>query len=167
MEMKTKQEIFNILIEENLGMLRAAAYRFLHDPDEVDEAVQEALLTAWNKFDQFRQTAKLSSWVYRITVNISCDRLRKRQKESEKLRQYAEAEQASHNADDPGDVMLTALSEAVAELPDLYREAVTVGCLGGFSADDAASLLGCSVNTLYQRVHKAKQMLKEKLEVPV
>ena len=47
--MKTKQEIFDSLISEELGVLRAAAYRLLGDPAEVDEAVQEALLTAWNK----------------------------------------------------------------------------------------------------------------------
>ena len=40
--MKTKQEIFDSLISEELGVLRAAAYRLLGDPAEVDEAVQEA-----------------------------------------------------------------------------------------------------------------------------
>ena len=84
--MKTKQEIFDSLISEELGVLRAAAYRLLGDPAEVDEAVQEALLTAWNKFDQFRGGAKVSTWVYRITVNHCCDRIRRRKREAEKLK---------------------------------------------------------------------------------
>ena len=88
--MKTKQEIFDTLISEELGVLRAAAYRLLGDPAEVDDAVQEALLTAWNKFDQFRRGAKLSTWVYRITVNLCCDRIRRRKREAEKLKAYAQ-----------------------------------------------------------------------------
>lgn len=161
--METKQEIFERLISEELGVLRAAAYRLLGDPVEVDEAVQEALLTAWNKFDQFRGGAKLSSWVYRITVNQCCDRIRKRKREAEKLKAYAETEaaEAAVNRNES----LDRLAEAVAELPELYRESILIGCLSDYSSDEAATLLDCTVNTLYQRIHKAKQLLKEKLEV--
>lgn len=164
--MKTKHEIFDSLISEELGILRAAAYRLLGDPAEVDEAVQEALITAWNKFDQFQGEAKLSSWIYRITVNQCCDRLRKRQREREKLQAYARSE-AAESAGTNHNEQLDLLAEAVADLPELYRDSILIGCLSDHSSEDAAALLGCSVNTLYQRIHKAKQLLKEKLEVMV
>ena len=109
--MKTKQEIFDTLISEELGVLRAAAYRLLGDPAEVDEAVQEALLTAWNKFDQFRGGAKLSTWVYRITVNQCCDRIRRRKREAEKLKAYAEEKAADTSTDH---AQLDALADAIA-----------------------------------------------------
>lgn len=160
--MKTKQEIFDSLISEELGVLRAAAYRLLGDPAEVDEAVQEALLTAWNKFDQFRGGAKLSTWVYRITVNQCCDRIRRRKREAEKLKVYAQEKAADTSTDN---AQLEALADAIAELPELYRDSILIGFLSEYSSDDAASILGCTVNTLYQRIHKAKQLLKEKLEV--
>ena len=160
--MKTKQEIFDSLISEELGVLRAAAYRLLGDPAEVDEAVQEALLTAWNKFDQFRGGAKLSTWVYRITVNQCCDRIRRRKRDAEKLKAYAQEKAADTSTDN---AQLDALADAIAELPDLYRDSILIGFLSDYSSDDAASILGCTVNTLYQRIHKAKQLLKEKLEV--
>ena len=119
-------------------------------------------MTAWNKFDQFRGGAKLSTWVYRITVNQCCDRIRRRKREAEKLKAYAEEKAADTSTDH---AQLDALADAIAELPELYRESILIGFLSDYSSDDAASILGCTVNTLYQRIYKAKQLLKEKLEV--
>lgn len=161
--MKTKEEIFDTLISDELGVLRAAAYRILGNPAEVDEVVQEALIKAWNKFDQFHGEAKLSSWVYRITVNLSCDRIRKNKRETEKLKSYAESCATDAECHENG--ALGALAEAIAELPELYRDAILIGVLGDFAAPEAASVLSCSINTMYQRIYKAKQLLREKLEV--
>ena len=58
---------------------------------------------------------------------------------------------------------LQAFEEAVADLPENYREAIVWGCLSDLSGHDAAEKLGCSENTLYQRVFQAKQMLKKAL----
>ncbi|MBQ9787113.1 MAG: RNA polymerase sigma factor [Lentisphaeria bacterium] len=161
--MKTKQEIFDTLISQDLKMLRSAAFKILGNQADVDEAVQEALLIAWNKFDQFRSGAKLSTWVYRITVNHCCDRLKKKKQENEKLLKYADNQSAgikeNHNP------MLDDLAEAVAELPEPYRESILIGFLSGFDGKEAAELIGCSINTLYQRIHRAKEILKTKLEV--
>lgn len=160
--MKSKEEIFDTLISENLGMLRAAAYRILGNHSEVDDAVQEALLIAWNKYSRFRATSKLSSWVYRITVNHCCDRLRKQNREVKKLTAFAELQPQTLERDDTA--QLEALRIAVSELPSMYKESILLGCLGEVSSEEAAAKLDCSVNTLYQRIHKAKQMLKKKLE---
>lgn len=160
--MKSKEEIFDTLITENLGMLRAAAYRILGNQSDVDDAVQEALLIAWRKYNRFRAGAKLSTWVYRITVNHCCDRLRKQNREAKKLTAYAEVQPQAPEGDDAAP--LEALRLAVSELPGLYRESILLGCLGEVSSEEAATQLHCSVNTLYQRIHKAKQLLKKKLE---
>ena len=160
--MKTKQEIFDTLISGDLGMLRAAAFRILGDQNEVDDAVQEALITAWNKYSLFRSGAKLSSWVYRITINKCCDRLRKRKREAEKLKNYAafaESSSSSENSD-----YSQILLETVADLSEPHRETILIGILGGFSSTTAAAMLGCSVNALHQRIFRAKKVLKEALE---
>ena len=159
--MKTKQEMFDSLISEKLGMLRAAAFRLLGNAADVDEAVQDALLTAWTRFGQYNGKSEFSSWVYTITVNLCCDKLRKQKREKEKLAAYAEERESGQQDDEP----IQRLSEAVAELPQLYRDAILIGVLSDFSSDKAAEMLGCSVNTLYQRIHKAKQLLKVQMGV--
>ncbi len=159
--METKRAAFNALIDRDLPLLRAGAYRILGNVSDVDDAVQEALLTAWKKFDSFRQNAKLSSWVYRITVNICFDRIRKRQAEQKTLEAMPPPEESVPQS---ADQRMNRLTAAIAELPEQYREAVTLGCLSDFPGEKAAEMLGCSRNTLYQRIYKAKQLLKLKME---
>ncbi len=148
------------MIDRDVPMLRAAAYRILGNAFDADEAIQNALLSAWRKFDSFNHRAKLSSWVYRITVNACYDLLYQKRREQEKLERYARniPEQSAP------DSRLEDLERAVAELPVLYREAISIGYLSGFDGERAAEILECSVNTLYQRIHKAKQLLKQKME---
>ena len=163
--MKTKQEIFETLISENLGTLRSAAFKILGDQNEVDDAVQEALLTAWKKFSLFRSEAKLSSWVYRITVNKSLDRLRKRKREAEKLKNFADYAELSSDSENSDQYRI--LLETAAGLSEPHRETILIGILGGFSPADAAEMLGCSVNTLHQRIFRAKKVLKKELEMVI
>ena len=54
------------------------------------------------------------------------------------------------------------LEAAIARLPELYREAIVLGVLSGMDGRSTAEQLGCSPNTLYQRIHKAKQLLRHK-----
>ena len=93
-------------------------------------------------------------------MNCAFDLLRERKRQAEAKRQYAET--AGQNGGF-SEAKLAELERAVAELPELYREAVVWGCLSDLSGSEAAERLGCSENALYQRVFKAKQMLKKKM----
>ncbi len=156
---------FTALIERELPRLRAVAYRFLGNAHDADEVIQNALLKAWQKFGAFRQAAKLSSWVYRIVVNECYDIVRRRRAEEKKLKAYAQASANEGQHEPPfSSAQLARLRRAIAALPELYRLALTVAVLGGLTTDEAAERLGCSANTLYQRIHKAKALLKAKME---
>ncbi len=56
------------------------------------------------------------------------------------------------------------LESAIAELPEMYRDTIHIALLSGVDTEEASRLLGCPVNTLYQRIHKAKQLLREALK---
>ena len=71
--MDDREEIFNRLIDEHLPMLRRVACRITGNAADSDEAIQLAMLSAWKKLDSFRGNAKLSSWIYRVTVNSCYD----------------------------------------------------------------------------------------------
>ncbi len=149
----------NVLIETDLPMLRASAYRILGNPFDADEAIQNALLKSWQKLGSFRNEAKLSSWVYRVTLNECFAMLRKRRAEKKVMLRFAD-EQAAGTDTAPQEGRLEMLRLAIAGLPELYRDAISTGYLSNLSGEEAAAKLECSVNTLHQRIHKAKQLLK-------
>ena len=155
--METREQVFEQLIDEKLGLLRGTAMRILGSPADVDDAVQEALMTAWRKFAGFRGKSEFATWVTRILINVCYDMVRDRAREHDVLADYGESG-AESGMDAEEANLLDRLDEAVARLPRLYRESLSVGLLSGYAPDEAAAMLGCSRNTLYQRIHKAKQL---------
>lgn len=158
--MDEMEKRFQRLCSEELTYLRGGVFRIVGNADDTDDVIQEALLRAYRRADSFRRESDLRSWVYRIAVNCAFDLLRDRKRQAEAGLQYAQTAAQKGSIDEP---RLAALEHAVAELPVIYREAVVWGCLSDLSGKEAAARLGCTENTLYQRVFKAKQLLKKKM----
>ena len=160
-----KEMCFQRLCREELGYLRGGVFRIVGNAADTDDVIQEALLRAYRSSRFFRGEAALRSWVYRIAVNCAFDLIRDRKRQAEARGQYAQT--VPEGKDENNEGKLARLERAVADLPELYREAVVWGCLSDLSGSEAASRLGCSENTLYQRIYKAKQMLKKTLSQEV
>ena len=149
--------LFANLIRDKLGLYRSIAIRIVNTCEDADDAVQEALLRAWDRRKSFQgDESMLSSWVARITVSESYNILRKRNRQKTIRQEYLPDQEKS-------DPMLDTLDLAISELPELYRETVHIAVLSGLTGEEAAKQLGCSANTLYQRIHKAKELLREKM----
>ena len=151
---KDKDKQFEQLIDNELPKLRGMAYRILKNEADVDDVIQEALFKAYQKYETFRNESELSSWVCRITINCSMDLLRKRKREREALEGYPTEQPRSDTSP---------LWDAIMDLPEPYSQALIIGCLSGYNSDTAATILGINTNALYQRIFKAKQMLKNTL----
>ena len=150
------REQFADLIQSQLGLFRKIAFQIVNSYADADDAVQTALLRAWAKRSSFRgDPGALSSWVQRIIVSVSYDLLRKRLRDHRKH----DSLQILESVPDHRDPDLEILDNAIAKLPELYRETIHLAVLSGLSGEEAAKNLGCSTNTLYQRIHKAKKML--------
>ena len=161
--METREQAFEQLIDEKLGLLRGTAMRILGNPADVDDAVQSALMLAWRKFAGYRGQSEFATWVTRILINECYDMVRNRAREQEILADYGESGDQMSGGEAEEASLLDRLDDAVARLPKLYRESLSVGVLSGYSPDEAAAMLGCSRNTLYQRIHKAKQLLSQSI----
>ena len=156
---------FQRLCKEELSYLRGGVFRVVGNASDTDDVIQEALLRACRRADTFRGEANLRSWVYRIALNCAFDLIRDRERRNQAGRDFA-AENAG-GQDEAKETRLAELERAVSDLPELYREAVVWGCLSDLSGSEAAARLGCSENTLYQRVFKAKKMLRKMMTAEV
>ncbi len=150
---------FLTLIHDKNAYFHAIAVRIVNSGSDAQDAVQAALIKGWEKRRSFRGESTLSGWIGRIVIAESYNLVRRRLKEVKRLDGFEP---------DPGsggnDRRLEILDAVVAGLPELYRETVHVAILGGLDGESAARELGCSPNTLYQRVHKAKELIKAGFE---
>ena len=158
---KQDEERFEHVIQDKQPLLRSLARRILHNAADADDAVMNALMKAWTRRLLLRTPEKLAAWLCRIVVNESYSLLRKRKRER------TVPLESSHDApvldDEANRLALERLEDAIARLPQPYRETVHIGMLSGLDTQTAAQILGCNANALYQRIHKAKAMLKEML----
>ena len=159
---------FEAIVRKHLPLFHGMALRILKNVADADDAVQMALLRGWRRCFLLRTPDKLVGWLGRIVVNESYTILRRQRREatvSESTVPVMEVPQeAESNRTAETEVQLQKLEKAIAELPELYRQTIHIAILSNLETEAAASLLGCSVNTLYQRIHKAKQLLREALK---
>lgn len=169
--------MLTLLMRRNNQTLYRTARSILNDDAEAEDAVQEAYLLAYRAMDQFRGTARLSTWLVRIVVNVALARLRKRQRRAQVIDLYAEAEadvgpteanMDDHFPEQPEQVLLRAetrrlVEDKIARLPDAFRTVFVLRALEEMSVDETASCLGIPPETVRTRYFRARGLLREAL----
>jgi RNA polymerase sigma-70 factor (ECF subfamily) len=151
-------EAFTELVRRHADRLWAVAVRTLGDPDEAEDAVQEALISALRSAGSFRGEAQVSTWLHRIVVNACLDRHRRRAaRPTTSLPEELPAEvELVHDRD--VDLRLDVLA-ALAQLPADQRIAVVLVELEQLSVTEAAELLGVPPGTIKSRCSRGRGRL--------
>jgi RNA polymerase sigma-70 factor (ECF subfamily) len=174
---RREPEAFERLVAQHGTMLYRVALRFMGQPQDAEEVLQEALLNVYEKIDTFDQRAALSSWLYRIVVNTALMRLRTQSRRPEELLDIIEpaftadgrhVREVSAWALPPEDSLLRRealehLERAVTRLPVLYRAVYVLAEIEGLRHEEIATILGITVSTAKTRLHRARLLLREAL----
>jgi RNA polymerase sigma-70 factor (ECF subfamily) len=155
-------EAFGELFRRHRDRLWAVALRTVCDPDDAADALQDAMVSAFRRAADFRGDAAVTTWLHRIVVNASLDRLRRkaaRPAASGGNEQALEALMAQ--APDPARASDTRMDvdAALRMLPPQQRAALVVVDMLGFTVDDAAAVLGISPGTVKSRCARARARL--------
>ena len=158
------------------------SYRVLGDYSEAEDVVQEAMLRLWQIAGDWRPgVARVSTWLYRVAMNLSLDRLRQRKRQMG----YSSGEDANGATVDVNEVRdsaagaeqklldadrANALHGALAALPERSRVAVTLRHLEQLSNPEIADIMGTSVEAVESLTARgrrilAKRLLKQKEEI--
>lgn len=76
--MPVNRQTFELVITQHRAKMTSTAYRIVHNSEEAEDVVQEALLSAWRGLPQFKEKAALLTWVTTIVRNKALDSLRRR-----------------------------------------------------------------------------------------
>jgi|ERR1035441_945232 RNA polymerase sigma-70 factor (ECF subfamily) len=154
-------EAFGELFRRHRDRLWAVALRTVCDPEEAADALQDAMVSAFRRAADFRGDSAVTTWLHRIVVNASLDRLRRRA-----ARPAVPAEEQTFEAlvaqdGDPAHATDTRLDvdAALRILPPQQRAALVVVDMLGFSVADAAVILDISTGTVKSRCARARAKL--------
>jgi RNA polymerase sigma-70 factor (ECF subfamily) len=157
----------NGLVQRHIGRVRAMIYAMVLNDADADDLTQEVFLRAIDGLGRFRQSARFSTWLFRIAMNTTRTFLGRRAKA--KVDSAAELPDLPDGSADPAAAVIAQetdrrVTAALASLPMALRAAITLTALQGLDARAAAAVEGCLTATMYWRVHQARRLLKKKLK---
>jgi RNA polymerase sigma-70 factor (ECF subfamily) len=141
-------------------------------PAEADDVFQETFLTAFKEIQKFRGASQLGTWLYRIASNLCWTRLRQRRRAVPLITEDAPPAPGRNLLSAPDDPAETArqreiqeaVGDALARLPVDYRMVVALSDLRGLKNEAIADALSLSLPAVKSRLHRGRNMLKNKLK---
>ena len=167
----------NELFATWMPRLYRAALRILRNPEDSEDAVQDALLSAYQNLEQFEGRAKFSTWMYSILLNTVRARLRKRRAQPESCSIEPEAGQEAERAftvelidlgPDPEQAcvreeMCGVLADSFQRLPAVYQSVIWLCEVEELGQQEAAEHLGLPLGTVKCQLHRARRLLSERV----
>lgn len=156
-----------VLTARHAPRVFALARRLLNDPGEAEDVTQEAMLRLWRVAPDWEEgRGALSTWLYRVTSNLCFDRLRRR-REMPAADLLPELPDPAGNSSGRGGAHGTliaadrtsALSAALARLPERQRLAVVLRHLKELGNPEVAAVLGTSVEAVESLLARARRTL--------
>ena len=144
------------------------ALRMLSVEEDAQDVLQNAFLSAFMKIEQFSGKVTFGAWLKRIVINKSIDHIKKN-----KIH-FVDLEKVSfglfeENGADPDACFyknkLEKIHQGIKELPKGCRVIFSLFMLEGYDHNEIAEILEVSVSTSKSQLHRAKKLLKQKLEI--
>jgi len=148
---------------ENLPHLRAFARMIARDRTLAEDLVQDTVMLALAKQDQFHPGTNLKAWLIIILRNRFFNEMRRSSRKSEIHVEHLGDIAAIDGGQDVS-IELRDFNRAFRTLPPAQREALTLVGASGFSYDEAAAIAGCPIGTMKSRVSRARLDLQLALD---
>ena len=167
---KGDKDAYRVLVEAYQDRVFSMVLAMIRQREQAEDLTQEIFIKAYFALPSFKGDSAFYTWLFRITSNACVDHLRKRQPPVVPLDQPLEDEEtisrlASLQA--PGSERPEAPLEKEGEIVRLLdhlnpdqREILTLREAQGYSYEEMATLLKCSVNTVKSRLNRAREALK-------
>ena len=166
---------FEAIVRAHSGRLLSVARRFLGNNEDAQDAVQDAFIRAYKAIHTFEARAQLHTWLHRILVNTALMKLRERRRRptesiEDLLPNYTTNGHQAVASRDWSDAVLerketaAIVREAIAMLPDQYREVLVLRDIEEKDTAEAAEILGTTSNVVKVRLHRARQALRSLLD---
>jgi RNA polymerase sigma factor (sigma-70 family) len=171
---KDKLNIFNQEFMPHINSMYNFAYRLTLDSDDAKDLLQDTYLKAFRFIDSFQQGTNAKAWLFRILKNSFINDYRKKSKEPSKV-DYQEVE-TFYNSEDVDrqitpDLRVEALQDMIGDEISIalnsldvdFRTVIILCDLEGFKYEEMAKILDIPIGTVRSRLHRARNLLKEKL----
>lgn len=167
---------FDKIVAENEGKIFNTIYSLVGNYEDAMDLTQETFISAYRSIGKFRHEASISTWLYRIAINL-CKKSR--------MKKYTQNLVFVSSLDDPeagqqisnqasidesavsileADEQKSMLQVQIYALPKKYRTVIILKYLQDLSYEEIADIVGCNIGTVKSRLARGKEKLRQRLE---
>lgn len=169
------KKAFDLLVLKYQQKVANLVSRYVRDPSETLDVTQEAFIKAYRAIPNFRRESAFYTWLYRIAINTAKNYLvaQKRRPpgsdiDAETAEQLDVGVRLKENATPENHLLEKEIGEtvkqAIDELPEDLRTAITLRELEGLSYEEIARAMDCPVGTVRSRIFRARAAIDAKLQ---
>lgn len=172
---KGDRRAFDLLVLKYQHRILSLVGRFISDYAEAQDVTQEAFIKAYKALPSFRGDSAFYTWMYRIAVNTAKNHLisRGRKTPTQDIdlddAEFFTGEGAMKEIETPDgllqrDQLRDVVFDAIEQLPDELRRAVTLRELEGMSYEEIARTMDCPIGTVRSRIFRAREAIDKKMQ---
>ena len=165
---------FDVLVLKYQHRIYSLVTRFIRDPDEVQDVVQESFIKAYRALPGFRGDSAFFTWLYRIAINTAKNYLVSRSRRPPGAdvdvedAEYLESAGALRDLAGPENQLMTeqlraVIAKAIRALPEDLRTALTLREFEGLSYEEIAEVMRCPVGTVRSRIFRAREAVDHEI----
>jgi len=154
---RAREKALEKIYSDHVPMVYNLCYRMLGNRADAQDATQDAFVKVYRSLDKFGGRAKLSTWIYRITMNHCIDRLRRKRLKTVEISEMQASPKRNHDT-------RIALEEAISTLSPSYRSVFVLHDIQGFRHAEIAEILKITPGSSKSLLHRSRSILRKKLE---
>lgn len=165
-------EQFTAIVEDYSSFAYNIALKILRNPEDAEEAVQDAFLSAYRALPSFKGQSKVSTWLYRIVTNACLMKIRKQRHDAKNIPfVHDDYLNIIDRANDPEQAAIDResrkeIESGLSKLAPKLRMAVVLRDIQGLSNGEAADVSGITRSAQKALVHRGRVLLREYLGHP-
>ncbi len=162
MQTKEQNQLFQALIEEHKGILYKVARTYCQDAEDRRDLIQEIMIQVWQSFHRYDDKFKISTWLYRISINVAISFYRKKSiRQGHNMPLNEQILQIKEDEKQDKDLHLNMLDQFISDLNDLDKALILL-YLEDKSHSDIADILGITAGHVGTKVGRIKNKLKQR-----
>jgi RNA polymerase sigma factor (sigma-70 family) len=164
MQHKEQEQAYNYIVEQHKGILYKVANTYCHNDADRQDLIQEMLIQIWHSIGKYNDQYKITTWLYRIALNVAISYYRKHNTaihKSQPITANMDVADINNTIILEKEAQLSKLEQFINELKELDKALILL-YLDDKSHAEIADILGLTVGNVGTKVGRIKDILKQR-----